>query len=296
MPTIPSKAAALGKSIEELNLPELVTDLKKTVAGIGQLVNAPEVRAAVVSASGAMQDAQKLMATTNQRMATLGPALERSAVALEGTLLDVRSVAQGLDQRAIPAATDSLHDFRQVLRRLDGETLAVVNRLIGSLDDAARQVSADTVPAATETLREVGQAARQLNAQTLPAAAGMLQSVDQAARTFDAETLPVANRFLTDAGRVAQKLDTETVPAANQLLADVRHVATRLEGAAEAGRLALLEVQRVAASVDVDGESPLRYQLDVTLREVTNAARVFRALASYLERQPNALLFGKPVK
>jgi paraquat-inducible protein B len=296
MPTIPSKAAALGRSIEALDIPDLVADLKKTVAGVERLVNAPEVRAAVVNASAMMQDAQKLMTATNQRMATLGPALERTAVTLDGTLIEVRKVAQGLDQRALPAATDSLQDLRQVLRRLDGETLAAANRLLGNLDDVARQVSADTVPAATETLRGVGQVARQLNAETLPAAAGMLQDVGQAARTLDAETLPVANRFLTDAGRVAQKLDAETVPAANQLLADVRQVALRFEGAAEAGRLALVEVQRVAASVDVDSESPLRYQLDVTLREVTSAARAFRALASYLERQPNAVLVGKPGK
>jgi paraquat-inducible protein B len=294
MPTIPSKAAAVGKSIEDLDLPALVADLKKTVAGVEGLVNAPEVRVAVVSASGAMQDAQKLMATTDQRMATLGPALEKAALTLDGTLIEVRKVAQALDQRALPAASDSLQDLRQVLRRLDGETLAAANRLLGNLDDAARQIGADTVPAATETLRDVGQAARQLNAETLPAAKGMLQGMGQVAQTFDAETLPAANRFLADADRVAQKLDTETVPAANQLLADVRQVATRFEGAAEAGRLALVEVQRVAA--DVDGESPLRYQLDVTLREVTNAARAFRALASYLERQPNALLVGKPRK
>jgi paraquat-inducible protein B len=296
MPTVPSKAAALGKSIEELELPALVTDVKKTVAGVERLVNAPEVRAAVVSAGAAMQDAQKLMAATNQRMATLGPALERAAVTLDGTLLEVRTLAHALDQRAVPAATDSLQDLRQVLRRLDGETLAMVNRLLGNLDDAARQVSVDTVPAATETLREASQVARRLNAETLPATAGMLQDVRQTARTLDTETLPAANRFLTDAGEVARTLDTKTLPAVNEVLADVRQVATRFEGAAEAGRLALVEVQRVAASVDVDSESPLRYQLDATLREITNAARAFRALASYLERQPNALLVGKPGK
>jgi paraquat-inducible protein B len=34
-------------------------------------------------------------------------------------------------------------------------------------------------------------------------------------------------------------------------------------------------------------------RLDETLREVSAAARAIRVLADYLERNPNALLFGK---
>jgi hypothetical protein len=37
----------------------------------------------------------------------------------------------------------------------------------------------------------------------------------------------------------------------------------------------------------------LGYQLSQTLRELTEAARSFRALTNYLEQHPDAVLFGR---
>jgi paraquat-inducible protein B len=39
--------------------------------------------------------------------------------------------------------------------------------------------------------------------------------------------------------------------------------------------------------------SPVGYELVKTLRELSEAARALRVLADYLERNPNAILFGK---
>ncbi len=43
----------------------------------------------------------------------------------------------------------------------------------------------------------------------------------------------------------------------------------------------------------LEPESAFRYEVDVTLREFSGAARAVRLLADYLERNPNALLTGK---
>ena len=43
----------------------------------------------------------------------------------------------------------------------------------------------------------------------------------------------------------------------------------------------------------VEEESDLRYYMDIFLREISQAARSIRALANYLERNPDALLRGK---
>lgn len=43
----------------------------------------------------------------------------------------------------------------------------------------------------------------------------------------------------------------------------------------------------------IDENSPLRYDISETLRELSSAARSIRLLAEYLERNPNALLYGK---
>jgi len=44
----------------------------------------------------------------------------------------------------------------------------------------------------------------------------------------------------------------------------------------------------------IDPDSPFAYELTKSLREVSGAARSLRLLAGYLERNPRALIFGKP--
>jgi paraquat-inducible protein B len=52
---------------------------------------------------------------------------------------------------------------------------------------------------------------------------------------------------------------------------------------------AMANIERLS---DVD--SPIHYELEKSLREVSSAARSLRSLAGYLERNPKALIFGKP--
>jgi paraquat-inducible protein B len=54
-----------------------------------------------------------------------------------------------------------------------------------------------------------------------------------------------------------------------------------------------LIVARETLSIGAD-ESPMRYELQQVLSEVASAARSIRVLAEYLERNPDALLRGKP--
>lgn len=57
----------------------------------------------------------------------------------------------------------------------------------------------------------------------------------------------------------------------------------------------LTQVQGILTTVDdaVSDKSALRYDLATTLQELAAAARSIRLLASYLERNPNALIYGK---
>ena len=52
---------------------------------------------------------------------------------------------------------------------------------------------------------------------------------------------------------------------------------------------ALADVQTL-----IDREGPLNVELTRTLADLGDAARSVRDLASYLERNPNALLVGRP--
>jgi paraquat-inducible protein B len=54
-----------------------------------------------------------------------------------------------------------------------------------------------------------------------------------------------------------------------------------------------LDAARQSLSIAAEG-SPMRYELEQMLGELTAAARSIRLLAEYIERNPDALLRGKP--
>lgn len=54
-----------------------------------------------------------------------------------------------------------------------------------------------------------------------------------------------------------------------------------------------LETTLAAAEQTLEPGSPVVYQIGATLQEVSQAAQAMRALANSLERQPNAIVFGK---
>jgi len=125
-----------------------------------------------------------------------------------------------------------------------------------------------------------------------------LEAVRGLVRRVDAQTVTAVNETLRDAQRLVQRVDTETVPAMNQFLADLRPLVEEVEKTAGTARGALERAETTLATADgVLGErSPLQYQLRATLQELAAAARAFRLLSSYLERHPDSVIFGKPVK
>jgi len=87
-----------------------------------------------------------------------------------------------------------------------------------------------------------------------------------------------------DAGKLLRNVDKRIGP----LQADLNKTTARLRSAFESAESALNEIDTM-----VEDESDLRYYIDIFLREITLAARSIRALADYLERNPDALLRGK---
>ena len=59
---------------------------------------------------------------------------------------------------------------------------------------------------------------------------------------------------------------------------------------------ALKETEKAMANAKdvIDPESPTFYEIRKSLREVSAAARSLRLLGNYIERNPRALIFGKP--
>lgn len=110
------------------------------------------------------------------------------------------------------------------------------------------------------------------------------------------EILTTLNTIVTKFNKQLDPLVAElstTVVDTRKLINNVNDQITPLSNTTEK---TLLQAQRsLAALEDVTGEdSPLYVELSNTLEELSGASRSMRILADYLQRNPDAIIFGKP--
>ncbi len=125
-----------------------------------------------------------------------------------------------------------------------------------------------------------------------------LEAIQVLVKRVDSQTITALNETLRDTQQLVRRVDAETVPAATQVLADLRPLVEEIGKAVAVARGALEQAEATLTTVDgaLDERSSLRYEIRVTLQEVAAAARAFRVLSGYLERNPNAIIFGKPAQ
>ena len=119
-----------------------------------------------------------------------------------------------------------------------------------------------------------------------------------------AETLAGVNQFVnsTELIGVVRHAD-EAIGDVQELVSNIDGLAGDLSRSAEytlaevnetlGGIQKTLDSARQSLSIAAEG-SPMRYELEKMLSELTAAARSIRLLAEYLERNPDALVRGKP--
>lgn len=136
------------------------------------------------------------------------------------------------------------------------ETVNGVNQLVAS-------------PALKSTLRSME--------QTMPKVHEAVASIRRAAVTLDSNVKSLSDNL--------EKTSTEARQAFTQAAAAVKQA----EGAMKEAETTMASVRAV-----IDPDSPTLYDLTRTLKEVSAAARSLRVLANYVERNPRAIIFGKP--
>ncbi|HEX7519292.1 MAG TPA: hypothetical protein VF325_03335, partial [Candidatus Deferrimicrobium sp.] len=116
-----------------------------------------------------------------------------------------------------------------------------------------------------------------------------IATLDRTMGRLEGETLPEAKKtlealdlMLESANRTLERVDGEIVPEAKKTLEELRR--------------AIASAERVLANADntfLGPDAPGQQDLRDAMREIARAAGAVRALADYLERNPNALIRGK---
>jgi paraquat-inducible protein B len=124
-----------------------------------------------------------------------------------------------------------------------------------------------------------------------PALNASLRSLEHVMPKFD-EAVVNIRRLAVTLDKNASDLSTDL----QQTSAATRTALAQIEIAVKQAGITMKEAEgaMITARAAIDPDSPFAYELTKSLREISGAARSLRLLAGYLERNPRALIFGKP--
>jgi paraquat-inducible protein B len=318
MPTIPSTAEHLAKTLEKLPIDQIAASALSAIEGVDRLVNGPDVKETLASLRAGIGGVQELVrrvgptlddalkdvrAVARKVDGQIGPLASGIDGALETsreTMRDVQALVRRVDGEVVPAARDTLQEARTLVRNVDGQVAPLVARTektLGALDagiGGVREQVQRLGPRLDEALQDVQTAVRNLDAQIGPLASGA------------DKTLEASRETVRDVQALVRRLDGEVMPAVRDTLQEARIVVRNVSG--QVGPLvasiektlataaaALEDARRVLATVDdtVTEASPLQHEVTVALRDLSAAARSIRALSDFVEMHPESLVFGK---
>lgn len=193
--------------------------------------------------------------------------LEQMAQTTAAILEDVKKIVKSKEtQDLLPSANAAIVDARALVHKVDAQIdplLAEIKGTLARLDtalDAARQVVLD------------------VDSRVGPLATSAEAAV-KAAQAAIGDALPL----IEDMRRVVGRLDAHVDP----LLTSIRSTSDRARDTMERAQLTLASMDRT-----LEQESPLGFELFQMMKEFRAAARALRSLADYLERLPDAPLYG----
>ena len=192
----------------------------------------------------------------------------------------------------IPTIPSPFERITDVMQRLPVED--IINKLLSAFGAIEALVKSPDIPETLNALKETVEDTRKLithlDSRIEPLALNLDQTVSaykRLAQDVDAQVVPLASgvdQTLDNTRALVRNVDDRSEALARSMEETLGKARETLEH----GRQAL-----DAAKETVRKDSPLMYQLDQTLEEISAMARSIRSLADYLERHPDALIYGK---
>ncbi|HET7009092.1 MAG TPA: MlaD family protein [Candidatus Binatia bacterium] len=160
----------------------------------------------------------------------------------------------------------------------------ILGQLLGKLDDVDFKQLLNSVTDAVKNLEGLAN-----NKDLQGAFAGVNQLVNKPELHAAVRSLDETVRRISQAADGVQKVAGTLDRSVATLSVDLKETLTGV-------RDAVKQIQVTVANADgfVDPNSPTAYELTKALKELSGAARSLRLMADFLERNPRALLFGRP--
>jgi paraquat-inducible protein B len=216
-------------------------------------------------------------------------------------LLEIPTVPTTLQEvsNTVRKALDKLAELplEQMLRDFEA-TLSGINRLVNAPEVLAAFHNANvTLTEMQQLVQHTDQQVTLIGSSATTTLGGLnqlvtslqqlAQSAQQVVQHVDKQLGQVAANATTTLGNV-NKLSQTFDQQALALTASLVHTAAAALSMLEQMRQTLTSAQQL-----ITPNAPVGYELLKTLRELSEAARSLRGLTDYLERHPNAVLFGR---
>jgi paraquat-inducible protein B len=115
----------------------------------------------------------------------------------------------------------------------------------------------------------------------------VMKDAKKLVRNIDGQVSTVSESFkgtMTGVQKLVRNVDGQVAP-----------LSSSIDDTAKTVSAAMVQAKKTLSTADgaIGEDSPLMHDLTVALTELSAAARSIRVLANYLERNPDALLYGK---
>lgn len=156
MPTIPSEAEKLTRTIENLPIDEITQSALKTIQGVDRLVNAPELKETIRSLSTAARELRELTQHMDAELRPLTTEVAKTLEVTRDTLQDTQRLARNVDGQVGPVAASVQQTLTAARTTLEGaeRTLGTVNETVAETSSMQHELAG--------SLRELSAALRSI--------------------------------------------------------------------------------------------------------------------------------------
>lgn len=181
-----------------------------------------------------------------------------------------------------------LTEFRKVpLEKMFNELSSSITGFNATVKQAQKlftNLNARVLERGTDALADLQVLVYNLDYEVVPRLSASLDQFQTMIGEVNRTVVPEAAGTLKETRALVRTLDEQIKPLASDLRDTAKAARSALDKAADS-------VARAESVIDPD--SPLHYELINTLQELSGAARSISLLADYLQRNPEALVFGK---